>query len=79
MSDSRRLLHSLVRPLEAEENDCAARLRLALELMGAGLEMKRLNLRRAYPQEGPEEIAARLSQWVQDQPIPPGLRLRELP
>ena len=78
MSQSRQRLHSLVRPLRPEESDCAARLLLGLEMMHAGLEMKRLNLQRSHPNESPEQIADRLSQWVQNQPIPPGLRLRPL-
>ncbi|MBS2037455.1 hypothetical protein JST97_20875 [bacterium] len=78
MSKRRQHLYSLVCPVEPVESDPASRLRLALEMMGAGLEMKRLSLQRAYLQEGPESIAARLASWVQSQPVAPGLRLRPL-
>ena len=78
MSQPRQHLYSLVRPLRAEESDSASRLRLALEMMGAGLEMKRLSLQRAHPQESPEQIAERLTRWAQNQPVAPGLRLRPL-
>ncbi|MFN8612941.1 MAG: hypothetical protein U0931_35710 [Vulcanimicrobiota bacterium] len=78
MSKRRQHLHSLVCPVGPGESDPTSRLRLALEMMGAGLEMKRLSLQRAYPQEDPESIAARLAHWVQNQPVAPGLRLRPL-
>lgn len=79
MSKRREHLYSLVCPAGSVKSDPASRLRLALEMMGAGLEMKRLSLQRAYPQEGPEEISLRLATWVQNQPLAPGLRLRPLP
>ncbi|MFN8614049.1 MAG: hypothetical protein U0931_41340 [Vulcanimicrobiota bacterium] len=78
ISKRRQHLYSLICPVGPVESDPASRLRLALEMMGAGLEMKRLSLQRAYPQEGPESIAARLASWVQNQPIAPGLSLRPL-
>ena len=79
MSEMRRRLHSLVRPFEPEEENSAARLRLALEMMAAGLEMQRLNLQRSHPGETPEEISARLSRWMENQPVAPGLRPRPVP
>ena len=78
VSQLRKQLYSLVRPLRVEESDSASRLRMALEMMGAGLEMKRLSLQRAHPQETSEQIAERLSRWVQNQPVAPGLRHRPL-
>ena len=74
MNQSRRLLHQMVRPFSPEEECCAARLRLALQMMDAGLEMMRLSLQRAHPEEGPEKIKARLVHWVNDQPTGPGFR-----
>jgi len=78
VSQRRQQLHSMVLPLRSEESDSASRLRLALEMMGAGLEMKRLSLQRAHPQESPEQISERLNRWIQSQPVGPGLRLRPL-
>ena len=78
VSQRRQQLHSMVRPLRPEESDSASRLRLALEMMGAGLEMKRLSLQRAHPQESLEQISERLNRWIRSQPISPGLRLRSL-
>lgn len=68
----------MVRPHRSDESGCASRLRMALEMMGAGLEMKRLSLQRAHPQENPEQISERLNRWIQSQPLGPGLRLRPL-
>jgi hypothetical protein len=78
MSERRHLLHSLVCPLEPEVDSCAARLRLALHMMAAGIDMQRLNLQRAFPQESAEEISARLRRWAEEQPVAPGLRPRSL-
>lgn len=46
----------------------AERLRTALEMCDAGVEMMRLNLRRRFPEEGNEQIAARLSAWLRERP-----------
>lgn len=74
VSESRRLLHSLVRPFRSDEDDCPARLRLTLSMMDAGLEMMRLNLQRRYPEDSPQETRERLYCWLLDQPPAPGLR-----
>jgi len=47
----------------------AGRLRAAIELAETGVEMKRQNLRRAYPTETAEEIDARLKAWLGDRPL----------
>ena len=74
MNETRRRLHSLVRPFAPEEEDGGAKLRLALEMLSFGIEMKRLSLGRAFSQEDSEAIAARLAEWVQNQPVGPGFR-----
>jgi len=44
-------------------------LRAAIALAEPGVEMKRQNLRRAYPTETAEEIDARLKAWLGDRPL----------
>ncbi len=47
----------------------AARGLLALDLMEAGIDMKRLQLRRAHPEETDAQIGARLRAWLLDRPM----------
>jgi len=73
-SASRARLRQLVQPLGPEEDNCTKRLRLALTMMEAGIDMMRMTLQRRYPQEGPDQIRARLTNWIQDQPHGPEFR-----
>ena len=67
-SDSRRKLYDLVRPFGDHEDNCASRLRLALSMMDAGIEMMRLNLQRKYSDESEQQVEQRLTQWLEYQP-----------
>ena len=67
-SESRRKLRALVQPYEPHEDDCASRLRLALSMMDAGIEMTKLRLSRQFPMETEMQIRQRLERWMQDQP-----------
>ena len=67
-SASRRKLYQMVRPFDQLEDNCASRLRLALTMMGAGIEMMRLNLQRKYPDESEQQIDHRLIEWLEYQP-----------
>ena len=53
-------------PIMADLSDkaCAERLRTALDLADSGIQMRRSQLRRAYPDESAEEIRARLDRWL---------------
>ena len=51
------------RPLRPEE-----KLRLALDLFGSGVELKRQNLRREHPQLAPPEIEQMLREWLSTRP-----------
>ena len=53
--------------------DSAANLRLALQMMQAGIEMMKLTLARRYPDESPAEIHRRWRHWLEYQPSQPGL------
>lgn len=44
------------------------RLRIALEMADAGIEMMRLNLRRSHPQASVEEIEGLLVAWLHRRP-----------
>ena len=68
LSESRRKLYDLVRPFGEQEDNCASRLRLALNMMDAGIEMMRLNLQRKYPDESEQQIDHRLIEWLEYQP-----------
>ena len=46
----------------------AARLRVALELFEAGVEMKRQKLRRDHPDLAADEIEARVAAWLRERP-----------
>ncbi|MBT9585165.1 hypothetical protein IV102_17610 [bacterium] len=58
----------MVRPFGQREDNCASRLRLALTMMGAGIEMMRMNLQRKYPDESEQQIEHRLTHWLEYQP-----------
>ena len=47
------------------------RLRLAFDLFETGLRIHRATLRRRHPDESPEQIEARLLQWLQERPDAP--------
>lgn len=51
-----------------ENDEAAARFRLALELFRAGEDMKRQQLRRASPDASAEEIERLLGLWLQERP-----------
>ena len=51
------------RPLRPEE-----KLRLALDLFGSGVELKRQSLRREHPQLAPPEIERMLREWLSTRP-----------
>ena len=70
ISESRNKLRALVQPFTPEEDSPGARLRIALKMMGAGIEMMRESLNRQHPTENPPQIEERLTAWVQYQPIP---------
>lgn len=46
----------------------AARLRVAMELFEAGVEMMRQTLRRDHPDLASQEIEARLRAWLRERP-----------
>jgi hypothetical protein len=46
----------------------AGQLRVALDLFETGVALMRENLRRQYPHAGDEELARRLSEWLQHRP-----------
>ena len=48
--------------------EAAARLRTALDLFEAGVEMMRQRLRRDHPDLAEREIAARLTAWLRERP-----------
>jgi hypothetical protein len=52
--------------MEATSEAMAERVRMALELQAAGIEMKRLALRRQHPDESEEQVAERPRSWLQD-------------
>ncbi|MFB6264176.1 MAG: hypothetical protein ABEL76_11210 [Bradymonadaceae bacterium] len=53
---------------DLSDEACAERLRTALELFEAGVELRRQQLRRTYPEAGEEEIQVRLREWIQTRP-----------
>ena len=44
------------------------RLRLTLELVDLGFEMKAASLRRQFPSDSEERLATRLAEWTGDRP-----------
>jgi len=63
-------LKGLVVPLRSlpEPEATAARLRLALDLADAGIEMMRARLRRENPLASPEQVDALLREWLRRRP-----------
>lgn len=59
------MLKSYVMPSPGK---AAERLRLALELFGAGEAVMRQNLRRKHPDENESQIEARLAAWLRERP-----------
>ena len=53
---------------DTSNESAAARLRVALELFEAGLEMKRQKLRRDHPDLTGDEIEARVAAWLRERP-----------
>ncbi|MFZ5469763.1 MAG: hypothetical protein ACOZIN_10030 [Myxococcota bacterium] len=51
-----------------ERQAAEARLRIALELFEAGVDMMRQNLRRRFPTESDAQIEGRLSAWLRERP-----------
>ena len=49
----------------------AEKLRQAIEMVDAGVEMMRLNLRRQFPDESEDSIEERLRAWLRDRPGAP--------
>lgn len=52
----------------AARAEAAARLRTALDLFEAGVEMMRQRLRRDHPDLADREIVARVGAWLRDRP-----------
>lgn len=52
----------------AESHDAARRLQQALEMYDFGIELVRLNLRRAHPEADEREIARLLRDWREHPP-----------
>lgn len=50
------------------DNSAAERLRTALSLFEAGVEMMRQNLRRQFPDADEREIQERLTAWLRHRP-----------
>jgi len=73
-SASHARVRQLVQPLGPAEDSCAQRLRLALAMMEAGIDMMRMNLPRGHPGECAEQISARLNRWLEQQPHNPEFR-----
>jgi hypothetical protein len=51
-----------------DPHDVAERLRAALDLMEAGIEMMRQRIRREHPELSADEVADRMAHWLQDRP-----------
>ena len=51
-----------------EGEAAAVRLRVALEMADAGIEMMRLSLRRQHPEATPEAVDALLREWLHHRP-----------
>lgn len=66
-------LRSLVRPASATSDrdagdSCAARLRLAVQMVDAGIDMMRMKLRRDFPEESEQDRRRRLLDWLHRRP-----------
>ncbi len=55
----------------APELSDAEKLRQAIEMVDAGIEMMRLNLRRQFPEDSEEDIGERLLAWLHERPGAP--------
>lgn len=62
-------LRKLIR--KAPELSDSEKLRQAIEMVDAGIEMMHLNLRRQFPEDSEEGIAARLLTWLHERPGAP--------
>lgn len=58
----------MVRMESEPELTPAEKLRVALDLMEAGIALMRQNLRRRYPTESQQEIDQRLQAWLLERP-----------
>ncbi|MFA5505959.1 MAG: hypothetical protein WC314_08350 [Vulcanimicrobiota bacterium] len=58
-------------PRNQSSEACARRLRLAAQLSDDGILMKKMKLRREYPDSSDEELTALLRSWLHDS-APPG-------
>ena len=67
-------LRDRLEPFSATEDSCASRLRLALQMMDAGIQMMAMNLKRRCPDDSPQRSQERLLEWLEAQPYPEGLR-----
>ncbi len=54
-----------------KQSETAKRLRLALAMFEAGVEMMRQNLIRRFPNDAPESIEKRLNAWLQTRDCAP--------
>lgn len=45
-------------------SEASEKLKATLELMGLSFDLKKQKLRREYPNESPEQIAARFQEWL---------------
>jgi hypothetical protein len=50
------------------EHDLAERFNTAVDLWNTGVALQRQRLRREHPADSPEQIAQRLTRWLQDRP-----------
>ncbi len=54
--------------LGMSDRGAAARLRTALDLHEAGVQMMRQRLRREHPNDSADQLRARLGRWLHDRP-----------
>jgi Rv0078B-related antitoxin len=57
--------------MSSVDGDTAARLRLAIDMAGFGLDLQRQNLRRRHPTASEQEIHELLDLWLLDRPGAP--------
>lgn len=53
---------------DLSDEACARRLRTALDLADSGIQMRRAQLRRQYPDASEAEIDERLGRWLRHRP-----------
>ncbi len=51
-----------------DDEACAERLRVALDLAASGIEMRRAQLKRRFPEETSAQIDERLNAWLRQRP-----------